>query len=343
MVTDLRAYRNLWARPLAMARAALAATFLVFQLFLAPVDFVWFTVAIGLYAASSVFAALRPALLDGAYGLLALFLDTVFFLVLARFGAIESLWLAQIFYLYLLTAAVTLFQPREVLLVAGVSIVFFLTPYPGSPHPFRGTIVLAGIFAGVFSFQRRWLATRVQTLADENTALQEAVETAREAEGQRIAADFHDGPLQSFISIQMRLEIFRKILERDREAGLQELQQLQDLAKSQVREMRSYVRNMRPLDVEGASLTAAARRLVDEFQKECGIPVTLVGGERPVRQPAGDLRRYHPDDPRSAEQRAQTFEGDARGGGARKGRKVPGGIDRRQRGRIPFQRSIYAR
>ncbi len=268
-----------------MARAVLAATFLVFQLFLAPVDFVWFTVAIGLYAASSLFAALRPALLDGAYGLLALFLDTVFFLVLARFGAIESLWLAQIFYLYLLTAAVTLFQPREVLLVAGVSALFFLTPYPGSPHLFRGTIVLAGMFAVAFSFQRRWLATRVQTLADENTALQEAVETAREAEGQRIAADFHDGPLQSFISVQMRLEIFRKILERDREAGLQELQQLQDLAKSQVREMRSYVRNMRPLDVEGASLTAAARRLVDEFQKECGIPVTLVGGERPFASP----------------------------------------------------------
>ena len=120
-------------------------------------------------------------------------------------------------------------------------------------------------------------------LADEVSRLEQAQETAREAEGQRIAADFHDGPLQSFISIQMRLEIFRKILERDRDAGMVELAQLQELSKSQVREMRSYVRNMRPLDVEGASITAATRRLIDEFQKESGIAVTLVGGDRPFR------------------------------------------------------------
>jgi hypothetical protein len=83
----------------------------------------------------------------------------------------------------------------------------------------------------------------------------------------------------------MRLEIFRKILERDHDAGMIELAQLQELSKSQVREMRSYVRNMRPLDVEGASITAATRRLIDEFQKESGIAVTLVGGERPFSSP----------------------------------------------------------
>ena len=52
----------MWARPLAISRAALAFAFLVFQLFLAPVDFVWFTMATALYAASSLFAALQPAL-----------------------------------------------------------------------------------------------------------------------------------------------------------------------------------------------------------------------------------------------------------------------------------------
>jgi signal transduction histidine kinase len=49
--------------------------------------------------------------------------------------------------------------------------------------------------------------------------------------------------------------------------------------------MRSYVRNMRPLDVDGASITAAARRLADEFQKETGIPVTFAGGDRPFASP----------------------------------------------------------
>jgi two-component system sensor histidine kinase DegS len=205
--------------------------------------------------------------------------------VLARYGAIETLWLAPVFYMYLLTAAIALYTPREVALVAGVCILFFLTPYPGSAQVFRATIVVAGVFASAFSFQKRWLEKRVETLTEESAQLREAVETARETEGQRIAADFHDGPLQSFISIQMRLEIFRKILERSQEAGLEELQQLQELSKAQVRDMRSYVRNMRPLDVDGASITAATRRLLDEFQKETGIPVTFVGGERPFASP----------------------------------------------------------
>src|SRR5262249_21695148 len=133
--------------------------------------------------------------------------------------------------------------------------------------------------------QKWWLVRRVETLTAESSKLKDELETAQESEAQRIAADFHDGPLQSFISFQMRLEIFRKILERDREAGLAELQQLQELSKSQVRELRSYVRNMRPLDVDGASVTAAARRLADEFQKETGIPVTFSGGERPFATP----------------------------------------------------------
>jgi len=266
-------------------RVVLALACLVFQLFLAPVDFVWFTLAIALFTASSLFALLRPERLEGAFGLLALFIDTVFFMVLARYGAIETLWLAPIFFLYLLIAAISLFGPREVVLVAGVCILFFATPYPGSAKVLRATIVATGLFACAFSFQKRWLEKRLENVTEENSQLQQAEETAREAEGQRIAADFHDGPLQSFISIQMRLEIFRKILERDREAGLQELQQLQELAKSQVRDMRSYVRNMRPLDVDGASVTAATRRLLDEFQKESGIPVTFVGGERPFATP----------------------------------------------------------
>src|SRR5260370_30468314 len=136
-----------------------------------------------------------------------------------------------------------------------------------------------------FSIHKRWLENGVDDLTEETSRLRQEAETAREEEGQRVAVDFHDGPLQSFISIQMRLEIFRKILERDREAGLQELKQLQDLAKSQVRDIRSYVRNMRPLDVDGASVTAATRRLLDEFQKESGIPVTFAGGERPFAPP----------------------------------------------------------
>jgi signal transduction histidine kinase len=39
---------------------------------------------------------------------------------------------------------------------------------------------------------------------------------------------------------------------------------------------------MRPVEVDTSSLTAAARRLVDDFQKESGVPVTFLTGEEPV-------------------------------------------------------------
>jgi signal transduction histidine kinase len=101
----------------------------------------------------------------------------------------------------------------------------------------------------------------------------------------RIASDFHDGPLQSFISLQMRLEILRKLLDRDINAGMEDLRQLQALAKSQIRDLRAFLHSMRPVDVDGANLEATARRTAETFQKESGIPVTFLGTNTPVGLP----------------------------------------------------------
>ena len=103
---------------------------------------------------------------------------------------------------------------------------------------------------------------------------------AREDERQRIAADFHDGPLQSFIGLQMRLEIVNRLLARDPRMAAEELIQLQELCKSQVGELRAFVRSMRPADVQGASLVPSISRMLDQFQKETGIATSLLGSDR---------------------------------------------------------------
>jgi signal transduction histidine kinase len=128
--------------------------------------------------------------------------------------------------------------------------------------------------------------------ASANTALRTLLEQtkiaeqkAREDEARRIAADFHDGPLQSFISLQMRLEILRKLLERDFNAGMQDLRQLQALAQDQIRDLRAFLHGMRPLDVDGGNMIANARRTAESFQKETGIPVTFIGAGAPVGLP----------------------------------------------------------
>jgi signal transduction histidine kinase len=83
----------------------------------------------------------------------------------------------------------------------------------------------------------------------------------------------------------MRLEILRKLLERDFEAGMEDLRQLQALAQSQIRDLRAFLHSMRPVDVDGANLVATARRTAESFQKESGIPVTFLGTATPVGLP----------------------------------------------------------
>ena len=72
-----------------------------------------------------------------------------------------------------------------------------------------------------FSLYKRYLERRMSNTLRYNMIIRSQAEGAREAERERIAADFHDGPLQSFISFQMRLEIVRKLFGRDIDCGRQ--------------------------------------------------------------------------------------------------------------------------
>jgi signal transduction histidine kinase len=98
-----------------------------------------------------------------------------------------------------------------------------------------------------------------------------------ENERGRIAHDLHDGPLQSVISFEMRLQIIRKLRERDVDAANSELDALYELSRRLVGEMRTFVHRMRPIESDDSSLSAAARRLVEGFQKETGVAVTVMG------------------------------------------------------------------
>jgi signal transduction histidine kinase len=141
------------------------------------------------------------------------------------------------------------------------------------------------VLACGFAVYQRRQGALTEALAGKLDAAQKAAETAREEESQRIAADFHDGPLQSFISLQMRLEILRKLLERDTDAGMQDLRQLQALAQSQVRDLRTFLHSMRPVDIDGGNLVVTLRRTAESFQKESGIPVAFVSTSTPVGLP----------------------------------------------------------
>src|ERR1700719_1846240 len=267
-----------WRRLLSLVRILLGMSCLTIQLI--SYSFAWTDSAI-LFAGYTIYACVAlfwRSLEDSGYPTLALIVDFVFFFLSATSNASYSYWISSVFYAYVLIVAVMLHTWwKAVAVAAGAIILAYVVP---SLHAeaLRPGLISAGILGCVVAIQREYLEERLSNASRQTVLYRYDAEKARETERQRIAADFHDGPLQSFISFQMRLEIIRKLLLREGTSAPEELLQLQELCKNQVNELRSFVRSMRPVDVEG-SLNATLRRVVEQFQKDSGIPASFVSAE----------------------------------------------------------------
>ena len=273
-----------WKRPLSWVRVLLASIATI----LAGLSSQRLSPAVALlmvFLVASLVEAIRGGVERGLLRMLALFADTVYFLIVLYFGDDRMGWLAAVFFLYLLTEALAFSGPVEVAVITTGSAIFCIVlPGPQFQALEWMVAVAGGLACGFAVYKRRQIAL-VEELAGKLELAQKTAEKAREEESQRIAADFHDGPLQSFISLQMRLEILRKLFERDTNAGMQDLRQLQALAQSQVRDLRTFLHSMRPVDIDGGNLVVTLRRTAESFQKESGIPVTFVSAPTPVGLP----------------------------------------------------------
>jgi signal transduction histidine kinase len=271
-----------WTESISWARVGLTAVVLPLAWLWIPRTSGWIYGLVLLYLGIAVTMVLRGWGRSGMIGLLALFQDAVFLLVVASYGADRLLWWSSAFYLLVLAEGVAFYGPVEVGVVGLVVALFcILVPQPGLRD-----LEYAAVVGGVLAC---WLAAAGRRSERDEGRMVAQVEDARrraeratEAERQRVASDFHDGPLQNFISLQMRLEVLRKLLDRDLDAGMDELRQLQTIAQSQVRDLRVFLHSMRPVDVDGADLVITARRTAEAFQKESGIPVTFIGNAAPM-------------------------------------------------------------
>jgi signal transduction histidine kinase len=170
---------------------------------------------------------------------------------------------------------------QEVSRVMAVALIVLLDSLlftPPEDMSLVSTALAMGTASVALSIYKRYVDTRMSSTLRHNVIIRSQAQGAREAERQRMAHDFHDGPLQSFISFQMRLEVIKKLMARDLDAAAAELRQLQDLCRSQVGELRGFVRSMRPSE-EGVSLSASLSRMVEQFQRETGISSTFAAGD----------------------------------------------------------------
>lgn len=185
-----------------------------------------------------------------------------------RFG-----WGLSLFLFLVLARTMLLHGLRELLLVAGTVAIFSLLLAQDHGVLFAPLLLVAGGIALLAGWQREVMDRRIAKAGRMSVVYRTEAENARELERQRIAADFHDGPLQSFISFQMRLEVIKKLLTRDTKMATDDLEQLQDICRKQITDMRTFVRSMRSW-ADGSSPATSMRQIAEDFQKSSGMSLT---------------------------------------------------------------------
>ncbi|MEN6600986.1 MAG: sensor histidine kinase [Bryobacteraceae bacterium] len=215
--------------------------------------------------------------------LLLLITDTVLYLGWVSLAAPGAVWLGAAFYCFLLLVAILELGWQHSVTVAGAVTGYHLIVNPPGTELLWPSILATGLMGLVFSFHRAKLLDRARRAEEMTARAREEAAGIRDQERRRVAADLHDGPLQSFISFQVRLEVLRKMLDKNVGAARTELENLQELWRSQISELRTFLRGMRPVEVEADNLDASLRRAVEMFKKDSGIPATFTSDNREAR------------------------------------------------------------
>ena len=100
-------------------------------------------------------------------------------------------------------------------------------------------------------------------------------ELAASKERQRLARDLHDAVSQTLFSISLMAEVLPRIYEKDQEAGRQRLEELRQLTRGALAEMRMLLLELRPAALAETSLSDLLRQLGEAVVGRARIPVEV--------------------------------------------------------------------
>ncbi len=113
-------------------------------------------------------------------------------------------------------------------------------------------------------------------LAIENARLRaQAEQAAVAAERSRLARDLHDAVTQTLFSASLIAEVLAHIWERDPDEGKARLEELRQLTRGALAEMRALLLELRPAALEEAELGELLRQLAEATTGRTRIPVHL--------------------------------------------------------------------
>lgn len=112
-----------------------------------------------------------------------------------------------------------------------------------------------------------------QDLVEERNRMVEVHEEARK----KLARDLHDGPTQSVAAMAMRVNLARRMLERNPASASEELVKIEELAHRTSKEIRHMLFTLRPLILEsqglGAALQAMAEKMIETFSQNVVVNI----------------------------------------------------------------------
>jgi signal transduction histidine kinase len=109
-----------------------------------------------------------------------------------------------------------------------------------------------------------------QDLVEEKERMVEVHEEARK----KLARDLHDGPTQSVAAMAMRINIARRLMEKDPKSAADELSKIEELAHRTTKEIRHMLFTLRPLILESQGLSAALKSMADKMRETFNQNVT---------------------------------------------------------------------
>jgi signal transduction histidine kinase len=113
-------------------------------------------------------------------------------------------------------------------------------------------------------------------LAVENAQLfEQSTELAVAAERNRLARELHDAVTQTLFSVSLMAEVLPRVWDSDPGAGRAQAEEIRQLAKGALGEMRSLLIELRPQALIDADMKDLFRHLTDAFRGRELIPVEL--------------------------------------------------------------------
>ncbi len=96
-------------------------------------------------------------------------------------------------------------------------------------------------------------------------------------ERERIGMDLHDGIIQSIYAVGLTLEHARLLLNEDKQQARKRIDQAVADLNSTIRDIRTYILDLRPRQLHEENLMDGIQRLVTEFRANTQVEVTLRG------------------------------------------------------------------